>query len=266
MPAGSPYRLLAEYYDRLFGFGIPWSESARAKLLGHILPRVKAACDLACGTGTTAVALARSGIKMYAVDLSPTMCRLARQKGEKAGVFLRVLRADMRAFKLPEPVDLILCEFDAINHVPRTADLGLVAASAARALRPGGYFYFDVNTRLAFKTLWPRAWWIEQPDFALVLHGGYDRARDKAWTNAEWFFREGRHWRRRKERIASDKMHIFGKEIAFWKVRLADLVVIDLDRRVFVRAQHGIDLGVAGQFKEVVVMPGVAAERLLGPL
>jgi SAM-dependent methyltransferase len=201
MPAGSPYRLLAEYYDRLFGFGIPWSESARAKLLGHILPRVKAACDLACGTGTTAVALARSGIKMYAVDLSPTMCRLARQKGEKAGVFLRVLRADMRAFKLPEPVDLILCEFDAINHVPRTADLGLVAASAARALRPGGYFYFDVNTRLAFKTLWPRAWWIEQPDFALVLHGGYDRARDKAWTNAEWFFREGRHWRRRKERI-----------------------------------------------------------------
>ncbi len=185
----------------MFGLGIPCSESARAKLLGCILPQVKAACDLACGTGTTAVALARSGIKMYAVDLSPTMCRLARQKAEKAGVSLQVLRADMRNFELPEPADLVLSEFDAINHVPRNVDLGLVAASAARALRPGGYFYFDVNTRLAFKKLWPRAWWIEQPDFALVLHGGYDRARDKAWTNAEWFFREGRHWRRRKERV-----------------------------------------------------------------
>jgi hypothetical protein len=33
------------------------------------------------------------------------------------------------------------------------------------------------------------------------MHGGYDPARDKGWTNAEWFFRHGRHWVRRRERV-----------------------------------------------------------------
>ena len=39
--------------------------------------------DLGCGTGSTAVALARQGIRMFAVDLSPTMCRLARLNAQK---------------------------------------------------------------------------------------------------------------------------------------------------------------------------------------
>jgi hypothetical protein len=52
-----------------------------------------------------------------AVDLSPIMCRLVREKARRAGEVLRVLCADMRSFRLPERVDLITCEGDAINHV-----------------------------------------------------------------------------------------------------------------------------------------------------
>ena len=33
-------------------------------------------------------------------------------------------------------------------------------------------FYFDVNKRLAFETLWPGAWWVEKPGLV-------------AWTGAE---------------------------------------------------------------------------------
>ncbi len=51
---------------------------------------------------------------------------------------------------MPEPGDLVSCEFDALNHVPRKADLALVAKAVARALRPGGHFCFDVNNRLSF--------------------------------------------------------------------------------------------------------------------
>jgi SAM-dependent methyltransferase len=114
---------------------------------------------------------------------------------------IRVLQADMRAFRLTEPVDLVLCEFDALNHIPRKPDLARVASAVARALRPGGHFYFDVNNRLAFETIWPGTWWVEDPDVALVMHGGYDRRRDKGWTNVEWFLRHGRHWRRSRERV-----------------------------------------------------------------
>jgi len=196
-----PYKWLAEYYDQLFTFHLPWFEAARQEILGGILPRLDSACDLACGTGTTALRLAGRGIKMYGVDLSPVMCRIARQKAQRAGLPLRVIRADMRDFRLPEQVDLVLCEFDAINHVARESDLKRVARAVSRALKPGGYFYFDANNRRAFEKIWPGSWWMEKPGFALVMHGGYDRTRDRGWSNLEWFFREGKLWRRRTERV-----------------------------------------------------------------
>ena len=197
--ANRPYRWLAQFYDRIFS---PYShslEAARQCVLGSILPRVESACDLACGTGTTALALARAGIRTFAVDLSPAMCRLAREKARHNGVPVKVLCADMRKFRLPEAVDLITCEGDALNHVPRKADLAVVAKAAERALRPGGYFYFDVNNRLGFERYWPLTFWAEGSDFAFVMHGGCDSAGDRAWTDAEWFLREGKLWRRRHE-------------------------------------------------------------------
>ena len=66
----TPYRWLAQYYDKLFSSLRFPIDAARESVLGRILPNVKTACDLACGTGTTALTLARRGIKIYAVDLS----------------------------------------------------------------------------------------------------------------------------------------------------------------------------------------------------
>jgi SAM-dependent methyltransferase len=195
------YRWLAKYYDQLFTFHLSWFELARQTVLGRILPRVASACDLACGTGTTALSLTRAGIRMYGVDISPTMCRLAREKARRQGLPMRVIHADMRNFRLPEPVDLILCEFDALNHVAQKTDLARVARAVTRALRPGGHFYFDVNNRLAFQVVWPGAWFIEKPGVALVMHGGYDRARDRGVSEIEWFLREGKLWRRHHEHI-----------------------------------------------------------------
>lgn len=196
-----PYRWLAEYYDQLFTFHLDWFERARQTVLGRILPGVESACDLACGTGNTALRLAREGIRMTGVDLSPIMCRITREKARRAGLPVRVIHADMCDFHLHKPVDLILCEFDALNHVPQKQDLARVAGAVSRVLHPGGYFYFDVNNRLAFEVVWPGAWYTEGPGVALVMHGGYDRARDRGVTDIEWFLREGALWRRHHEHI-----------------------------------------------------------------
>ena len=69
--APQQYGLLARHYDQFFTFHHDWYRGARQKVLGKILLQVRSACDLACGTGTTAVELARLGIKVFAVDLSP---------------------------------------------------------------------------------------------------------------------------------------------------------------------------------------------------
>ena len=197
-----PYRWLARYYDQLFTFHLGWFQAARDRILGSILPGVESACDLACGTGTTAILLARGGIRMYGVDLSPIMCRLARAKARRRRAALRVIRGDMRDFRLPERVDLVLCEFDALNHVPRKEDLARVARAVSRALHPGGHFYFDVNNELAFKKVWPGAWWFEKPGVALVMHGGWiDHDAVRGGTDVEWFIREGKMWRRHREHI-----------------------------------------------------------------
>jgi SAM-dependent methyltransferase len=183
------YELLAQYYGQFFTFHLQWYRTARRKVLGSILRRTGSVCDLACGTGTTAVELARHGIKVFAVDISPVMCRMTRRKAIRVHTQILVLRGDMRTFRLPAPVDLITCEFDALNHVPQKADLKRVAKSVAQALNPGGHFYFDVNNRMAFQLLWPGTWWCEKPGVVLVMRGGYDSRYDRGWTKAEWFAR-----------------------------------------------------------------------------
>jgi SAM-dependent methyltransferase len=196
-----PYRWLAQYYDQLFSTLRRPIDAAREEVLAPILPCVKTACDLACGTGTTALIFARKGIKTYAVDLSSQMCRLTGQKADRARLSVHVFRADMRNFRLPEAVDLITCEYDALNHVPRRADLRIVANAVHRALRPGGHFYFDVNNSRGFCRYWSGTVWFEKPGVAVVMRNGHNRCTDRAWSEMEWFIREGRCWRRHHERV-----------------------------------------------------------------
>ncbi len=151
-------------------------------------------CDLCCGTGTTAIQLARRGMRVYAVDASRDMLRVARAKLARAGLAsqsIRAIQADMRTFRLPEPVDAITCETDAINHLARKRDLESVARAVARALRPGGWFFFDANTPRAFKELWIMNWIQEGQGFFMTARGGYDARRDRGWTVFDWFVPAG---------------------------------------------------------------------------
>jgi len=225
MPDVKPYRWLAEYYDRIFGKGREPFTAARRHVLEQHMAGVTTACDLACGTGHTALEFAARGIRTYAVDLSPGMCRAARTKVREAGANVRVIQADMRSFTLPEPVDLITCEFDALNHVPRRADLSRVARAASRALRPRRLFFFDVNNAAGFASYWNGPYWAEVPGIVIVMRSGHRGTR--AWSDVEWFIQEGQLWRRRSERVEEVCWSAAEVERAFLGAGFDELAAID---------------------------------------
>lgn len=196
-----PYSVFAKYYDQIAAPLRAPNLRAREKVLLPRLrpesrslpaqagsnPEPRVFCDLCCGTGTTALEFARRGFRAYAVDGSRDMLKIARAKFAAAGVRVETIHADMRTFRLPETVDLITCEFDAINHVKKKQDLKAVAQSVARALKPRGLFFFDANTQRAFEKLWVNNWIQEGDGFFMAARGGYDAKSDKGWTEWNWF-------------------------------------------------------------------------------
>jgi SAM-dependent methyltransferase len=169
----------------------------------------------------------RLGIKVFAVDLSPTMCRLARVKARRVGAHIRVIRGDMRTFRLPERVDLITCEFDAVNHLAHRSDLAKTAKAVARALRPGGFFFFDVNRRWHLEKNWPGMHWAEESGVVMIMRGSYDRRREKGCLDLEWFVRENTCWRRLREHIeqvwwTDEEIRRSLREAGFDRIQSAD--------------------------------------------
>lgn len=193
------YRLMARYYDDFLTSHRAWTDPIRKTLLGETLSKAKTACDLACGTGKTAIELAGQGIRTYAVDISSTMCRIARKNAKSAGTSFKILCADMRTFRLPERVDAVLCEYVTVNYVTKKSDLNRFARAASRALNPGGMLYFDVNNRPVFQRFWPHPYLAEKDNVLFIMRGGYDAKHDVGWMVVDCFVHNRRRWRRLSE-------------------------------------------------------------------
>lgn len=99
----------------------------------------RTALDLGCGIGRHAIAMARAGLDVTALDASSTgLLECMRAAGE-AGVRLETRQGEMTNLPFaPETFDYVLA-FNVIYH----GDHNIVAATIAgvrRVLRPGGFF------------------------------------------------------------------------------------------------------------------------------
>ena len=183
------YGVIGQFYDDLWGEHTRAWQAARRRLLKPLLAHTRQVCELGCGTGTTAIEYARLGLEVFALDFSPVMCQVTRRKARAEGLDVRVRQADMRTFRLPVQVDLITSEWGVINHLPRRADLARTFRAVAGALRPGGYFYFDLHQRKLYEEKWSRDFVGEdqQGKTFAAQRGGYDRSRGKGWIEVTFF-------------------------------------------------------------------------------
>ena len=104
--------------------------------LPSVVKSTLCALDLGCGTGVTAVRLARLGIHVTLLDFSPAMLDIARNATQEGGMTDKVVLQHGDATQLAglfpaRSFDVILCH----NILEYCADPGAVLRGATRALR-----------------------------------------------------------------------------------------------------------------------------------
>ena len=131
----SQFHQFARYYDLINDWKDYRRESQRLEALASRFGRAGRSTwlDVACGTGKHLEVLGRRHSTM-GVDASPEMLRSARRR--LPGV--RIVRGDMRTFRLNRRFDVVSCLFSAIGHLRTKADVLATFANFARHLNPGG--------------------------------------------------------------------------------------------------------------------------------
>ena len=129
------YRQMAQEYDETTGQTEDLQRAfARARDLLQQLAPVEQMLELACGTGTWTHALLPLGQELTAIDASPEMLALARQKVGNA--FVQFQQADRFQWQPRQQYDLVFFA-NWLSHVPPQR-LNAFVGTVARAVRPGG--------------------------------------------------------------------------------------------------------------------------------
>ncbi len=141
------YGIFARYYNRLMG-DVDYRRIAEYfhKLIDNRIEEHKLLLDLACGTGSLSMELARMGYEVIGVDSSPDMLAIASQKSREAGLDILYLCQPMEELDLYGTVDVAVCTLDSINHITDIDVLQTVFDRVALFLDPKGVFMFDANT------------------------------------------------------------------------------------------------------------------------
>ena len=166
------YEALAASYDRLtndvdYGATVDFYFEILKK--ENVQP--KSAADLACGTGSVTVLLARRGIPVTGVDLSEEMLTVAQQKAQGLAVPPVFVRQNLRELHLPRGVDLAVCALDSLDYITNPADCEAAIRRVYKALNPGGIFIFDVNTPEKLRAMDGQVFLDEDDDVYCVWRG-----------------------------------------------------------------------------------------------
>lgn len=136
------YEAIARYYDQIFP-----PETAQVDFLVQAAGEgSKRVLDVACGSGGYALALARRGYRVTAVDLDAAMVERAREKAGREGIALETLQADMvnLTAQLKGRYDLIYCIGNSLVHLDGWEAIRALLLEVREMLEPGGTAVFQI--------------------------------------------------------------------------------------------------------------------------
>ena len=191
------YHELAQSYDRLTN---DVDYDATVEFYFEILKREglnpRTAVDLACGTGSVAMRLARRGMQVTAVDMSWEMLMVAQQKAQEEEVYPQFACQKLQELHLPRAVDLAVCALDSMDYILDPKDCEKAIQRIYKALNPGGCFIFDVNTPEKLRAMDGQVFLDEDDDVYCVWRGEFDEQTNICSYGMDLFQRCGEVWHR----------------------------------------------------------------------
>ena len=191
------YHALASSYDRLTA---DVDYEAIVAFYNRILEKEKvnpkSAIDLACGTGSVALLLAKKYDRVIGVDMSEEMLTVAFQRAVEQGVMPIFICQQLQQLSLPKAVDMAVCALDGLDYILEPADCKEAIRRVYKALNPGGIFIFDVNTPEKLQAMDGQVFLDEDDDVYCVWRGEFDAQTNICSYGMDLFQREGEQWYR----------------------------------------------------------------------
>jgi len=187
------YEGFAEVYDRLtrdieYGKWADYLESVFLKFGDK--PRL--VLELACGTGSLAIEMAKRGYDMIGLDISCDMLSIAKEKSLSRGLDILFINQDMRSFELYGTVDAVICMLDSMNYITDRTDLERVFGLVRMYLNPGGLFIFDINSEYKLSGILGQNTFYElDDDISWIWHNTYDPSRRLSTFELTFFRKTG---------------------------------------------------------------------------
>ncbi len=102
--------------------------------------------DLACGTGTLSIEMAKKGFEVIGVDASADMLSAAMNNAYQSEEDVLFLCQPMQQLDLYGTINAAICTLDSINHLTDPEDVQTAFDKVSLFTEAGGIFIFDINT------------------------------------------------------------------------------------------------------------------------
>ncbi|HEX9888511.1 MAG TPA: class I SAM-dependent methyltransferase, partial [Nitriliruptorales bacterium] len=134
---------IADVYDL-------WSADMQADVPFYVSEAVEhggPVLEVGAGTGRVSVAIARAGVPVVGIDLSPAMLARARARVEAEDLADRVelFEGDMRSFDLGRTFPLAILPYRVLAHALTPDDQVATLAAVRRHLEPNGRLVFNLT-------------------------------------------------------------------------------------------------------------------------
>ena len=243
------YKNLAVSYDRLTN---DVDYSAVVDFYHAILEneglKPRTVADLACGTGSVSLLMARRGYHVTGVDMSEDMLTVAYDKAMSLENPPRFVCQKLQQLRLPRGVDMAVCGLDSMNYIVDPADCEMAIKRVFKALNPGGIFIFDVNIPQKLRSMDGQIFLDEDDDVYCVWRGEFDEQTNICSYGMDLFQRTGKSWQRSFEEhqeyaYTCEQLEKYLKDAGFSHIRVYGDGHMDAprekDQRIYFSARKG---------------------------